>query len=373
MPQNVVRGVCFGDLEFERVAVAARSSAGTSYVRSVPVGMPKIPEPVLANVFYLYASEEDARAGEKFGGTGFFMAIKGELAPGQTTSIYAVTNWHVACRDGFSVIRINTKDGGTDIFPLEPHEWVFDPRYDIAVCGSVQIDFNKHHLSLGHIDDVMAVTRQNDIGVGDDVFMVGRFIDHDGGQTNKPTARFGHISLMPSPIIQPNGKMANSYCIDTNSRTGYSGSPVFVYRTATGNLETARDNAGKHPVAGLARPFFTVLGILWGQFPEFWRIENNRVVVDKISEHGSLVVEGQSVKGVSGMTCVLPAQYIAEVLNMPVLRNARIQAEREWLSKNRISPEAESATKQESDENPDHREDFTHLVSAAAKKRKPAD
>ena len=45
---------------------------------------------------------------------------------------YAVTNWHVAVRDGFSTIRINTNDG-IDVFEFEPHEWHFLPEYDIAV------------------------------------------------------------------------------------------------------------------------------------------------------------------------------------------------------------------------------------------------
>ena len=302
---------------------------------------------ILNNVFYLYESEEDAKIGKKFGGTGFLVSVNTELMPAGRACIYAVTNWHVACRDGYSVIRLNTLSGGTDIFPFESHEWDFDPRYDIAVCP-LDVDFTKHILAITQIDDAVnsVYMQRYNIGLGDEVFMIGRFVDHDGGQSNRPTARFGHISLMPSPIEQPNGLMADSYCIDVHSRTGYSGSPVFVYRTPTGNLELARDNAGKHPLASLGPAFLGLLGIHWGQFPELWRIQGDHIISEEPADHGTLVLEGHYVKGMSGMTCVLPATCISEVLNMPAVRNKRLEAEREWLKENGgggAIPVAESA------------------------------
>ena len=63
--------------------------------------------------------------------------------------------------------------------------------------------------------------------------MVGRFVDHDGGPTNLPAARFGNISIGPSKIRSELGKYVDTICLDTNSRTGFSGSPVYVYRTMT--------------------------------------------------------------------------------------------------------------------------------------------
>ncbi len=370
-------GVSFADLEFRRVDVRDRSTQGTPFIRSVPVGMPRIPDKLLDNVFYLYKYEDDARIGEGYGGTGFIVSIRSEIYPQYGGCCYAVTNWHVACRDGYSIIRLNTKNGGSDIFPFEPHEWTFDPRYDIAVC-ELSLDFEKHKLSL--IGDDQFITderiKRYNIGLGDDVFMIGRFIDHDGGQTNRPTARFGSISLMPSPVIQPNHAKANSYCVDLHSRSGYSGSPVFAYRTISGDLELSakvfRSGQPVHPVNALGAPFMGFLGIHWGQFPEMWRIEHDRAVSGE-GEAGVLITEGQYVKGVSGMTCVLPASCILEVLNMPKLRDDRQRADREWAEEFRahgLPPDAESEAKTE--ENPRHREDFSRLVSAASK-AKPKD
>ena len=80
-----------------------------------------------------------------------------------------------------------------------------------------------------------AVTREykehDKIGPGDDAFMVGRFVSHQGLNKSVPAVRFGNISMDPAPIKQVNGELADSYCIDMRSRPGYSGSPVFVYRT----------------------------------------------------------------------------------------------------------------------------------------------
>jgi len=75
------------------------------------------------------------------------------------------------------------------------------------------------------------------IGLGDGVFMIGRFIDHAGEGTNYPAARFGNISIMPTMIDLGDGYGGECYCLDMHSRTGYSGSPVFVYRTSNTNLD----------------------------------------------------------------------------------------------------------------------------------------
>jgi hypothetical protein len=340
-------GLSLGALDFDTLQVLAYSSGGSPFPRSIPVGMPRIPDNLLDNVFYLYRSGEEAQAGERSGGTGFIVSMRSRIFPQYGGCCYAVTNWHVACRDGYSVIRLNTVGGGSDIFSFEPHEWTFDPRFDIAVC-EISFDFEKHRLTV--IGDDQFITQEliekYRVGLGDDVFMIGRFIDHDGGQTNRPTARFGNISLMPSPIIQPNGVEADSYCVDLHSRSGYSGSPVFAYRTVSGDLALAARQASAHPVTSLGPAFLGFLGIHWGQFPERWRIESGRTLVDE-SETGILVSEGQYVRGVSGMTCVLPASSILDVLNMPRLAEDRKRADLEWareLAAHGAPPDAETGS-----------------------------
>jgi hypothetical protein len=357
---------CFADLEFERAEVECVSSAGTRYTRYIPVGMPQIAPNFLDSVIYLYRNGEDAKAGKNFGGTGFLVTLPDETYPHQVSYFYAVTNWHVACR-GDSTIRVNNVDGSVDVFEFGPDEWHFSTKYDVAV---IPMPFNASRLRAAMLPTQMFVTEElfrggGPLGVGSDVFMIGRFIDHDGGQTNRPAARFGHVSVLPAPIIQPNRVKADSFCVDMHSRTGHSGSPVFVYRTP-------RSEIGWVPSIEHGA-YLGLLGIHWGQFPELWEIEKSKMP-DSPSEAGTLILEGQYVKGLSGMTCVLPAWSILEVLRMPKLTGLRREhTTKVVLPRLGLPPVAESASPEPDDANPDHLEDFKRLVDVAARKRPQGD
>src|ERR1700722_20561448 len=99
------RTIDWWDFEFDRIQVPAVSSAGTLYRRSIAVGMPRIPPEITYSTFNLFPTVDDAKAGRKFGGTGFFVGYPTGL-PDAPTLVYAVTNWHVAVRNGASVMRI---------------------------------------------------------------------------------------------------------------------------------------------------------------------------------------------------------------------------------------------------------------------------
>ena len=260
-------------LEFQQRPIGSQSRRGVPFTRWVPFGMPRIPPKDLNCVCYLYPNEDSAEKGRDFGGTGILVSVPSRF-PG-CAWIYVVTNWHVACQSGASVIRINTHDGGTDVIPLEPHEWTFDPRFDIAVA-MIQLDGKIHKFTAIPADTGFVMPANLEaakIGAGDDVFMVGRFVDHDGGPVNRPAVRFGNISVMPSPIRQPYLGVADCYCIDLHSRSGYSGSPVFICRTPGYDLEeqgAARFEDSAVLLAGVQ--YLALLGIHFAQFPEKWEL-----------------------------------------------------------------------------------------------------
>jgi hypothetical protein len=231
--------------------------------------------------------------------------------------------------------------------------------------------------------------------------MIGLFIDHDGVSTNVPSARFGNISMLPNPkatIEQPTGYRGESYVIDMHSRTGFSGSPVYVYRTFGSdltsvwgtefndleitNLDEVIARVMNHGRGGRMRGrihsnnLFNLLGIHWGQFPEKWELRDKSKLEE--SAKRDLIIKGAYVEGMSGMTCVIPAWQIMEVLNMPVLRDLRAPdieaAKRENLSRLKPKPESVPASdKPAGDANPNHLEDFTRLVDVAARKRPQGD
>jgi hypothetical protein len=296
--------------------------------------MPKIPANIKNAAFYLFPTKEDAEKGSNFGGTGFIVTVPSRMHAKYGRAFhYAVTNWHVAVQ-GSPVIRLNTKSGAPDFIDAGPEDWFFDGRHDIAVLP-INLDAERHVATSVHSralmsrDDAEALQ----IGPGDDVFMVGRFIDHDGGERNQPALRFGNISMDPTPIEQSNGVKADAYCIDLHSRSGFSGSPVFVYRTPDSDLSdrqppTTTPNIGLtyRPVQITSRQMLLLLGIHFAQFPEMWEVTSKgKLRHDESNE--PLLTDGKYIKGLSGMTCVLPAWSIIDVLNMPILRKMRDETE----------------------------------------------
>jgi hypothetical protein len=149
----------------------------------------------------------------------------------------------------------------------------------------------------------------NQIGFGDDVFMLGLFLDETGTAIELPKARFGNISAMPSrytQIEQENGENHPSIIMDMHSRGGHSGSPVFIYRTLGANLDRANTTS-----IGLTEgPLFKFFGVHWGQFPETLTLKS-----------------GEEVKGWSGMTCAIPSWRLAAPLNLPKIKEHRAMRE----------------------------------------------
>ena len=298
--------------------------------------MPKLGEYkwLLNTAFFLYGSVDDARRGKRAGGTGFLVAFPSERWPDHLHHVYGVTNWHNPCRVGASVLRVNSVSGPPEIVDRDPSEWHFVPGpqgYDIAVIALDDVLNPKLHRvdALGpsfflSADDI----KKLQIDAAEDVFMLGRFIDYDGIEVNEPSVRFGNISIMQAPIEQPNGCRRPSHVIDMHSRTGYSGSPVFVYRTPGAIFAKANTIMGGGHILKL-------LGVHWGQFPERWEVKHNEM--RSSSEEGwppaPIIREGEYVKGLSGMTCVCPAAAIMEVLNLPNLNKLRKEQERRWAEK----------------------------------------
>lgn len=340
------------DLEFDELPVTCYSTRGTPYARRVEVGMPRISEDTLDSTFFLYRSAEDANVGASFGGTGFVLSVPSERVE-DLTYFYGVTNWHVV-RDGFSVIRLNTLDGATDTLEFGPEEWEFDKDGDDLAIIQLSPDFTTHMnkpipAALIHDKKTLHDPNQFNVGLGDDVFMLGRFVEMDYGPANLPTARFGHISASLVPMHQrgPTAGMKEGYCLDMHSRSGYSGSPVFVYRTSGTNL----DYTLKHGTPDLKRSMLCLLGVLRGQFDEDLKINGDG---------------GQVARGASGMTVVIPAWRILELLNKDKLKQERARSDAIWLERDRRKGPVEESSKPD-ESNPSHREDFNSLLDAAVR------
>lgn len=170
--------------------------------------MPRIHDPYLMCPLYLFADRNKAEKNDQTGGSGFIAGYKTE--DGAVVHLYAITNRHVI-EEGFSVIRLNKLLGGYDIMETNKESWVFHPEDDIAV-RPIGPDVIQHKFSVVTVSQdenknlLMTEERihRHNIGVGDEVFMVGRFVGHQGSEQNLPLARFGCIAMMP---IEPISKL----------------------------------------------------------------------------------------------------------------------------------------------------------------------
>ena len=317
--------------------------------------MPRWPDEIVDSAVFLYHTQKDAEAGKEFGGTGFLIGVPWQ-GNSDSWHIYAVTNHHVAVGDGASVIRLNTKGGKSDIIELEPHQWFWRYGHDVAVHRIDPVNdvrfrnifddtylFDYKFQLYPEIELTSDVALKYNIGIGDDVFSIGRFIDLGGRQRNEPMVRSGIISMMQVAPITVKGMpwpQEPSLFVEMRSRTGFSGSPVLVYidRLASRFVDTEIE------VDPLKFHGPWLLGVQWGQLPIAGPDANDP-------------------KGAAaGMVGVVPCSALTKLL----FEDERVVAERrEYEERYRESPKVilESALPTTAD-NPSHKEDFNRLLTS---------
>jgi len=317
--------------------------------------MPRIRDAYLDCTIYLYASEPDAEAGARTGGSGFLVGIPTVDLPSNVWISYAVTNKHVV-ENGNSVVRLRTKDGKHLIMSIDERAWVFHPNGDdLAVC-LIQFDWQTVRYNFVPRDVLLdkRISAHFNIGPGDDTFVIGRFINHEGRQQNLPTVRFGTIAQMPlEPVKQDSGFEQESFLVESRSIGGYSGSPVFVHIPALSSREGVPDwvppppppmTPGKMPDFAEMQKMLTtewgglknhgpwLLGVDWGHIHDWEpvRDESGRPV-------NPAKPKAARVRMNTGIMTVVPAWKLIEMLDEgPLAENRKegIEAIREYQEAN---------------------------------------
>ena len=256
-------------------------------------------------------------------GTGVIVSRESASLPG-LRHLYAVTNHHISVRGNLSMVRLNTTDGKSRRLAFEPEEWTFlGNGHDIAVIDITDEVTQSDEISA--IPETMFVTDEFisrvDLGLGEDVFMVGMFADFSNSERNAPFSRFGNLSRMADPRtpIKCGGYGPRaSHVVDMRSRTGFSGSPVWVFRTPSGDLEGIIEDGGWN-LDTWNNLFVRLLGVHCGQFPEMVKASKSA----SAEIHGDQIKEGDELWIPGGMTVVVPACCISELLNSPSLEAQR--------------------------------------------------
>jgi hypothetical protein len=311
------------------------------FTRGYKSEMPRIPDSMMDGAAFQYRTVQEAESRARVGGSSFLVGrlLKGsEEAFGKPLHLpYLVSNSHVVFEGSACVASVNRKDGGEPaVWDIDQNDWQPHPGGDdLAVaCVAGHMDSKIHKFSFVEEEHIITpdYIAKNHIGVGDEVFMIGRFVNLQGERTNRTSVRFGSISMMlDMHHVEDSQRLQEEFAVEMRSRTGFSGSPVTVYRIPTSVL-------GENPSEN--NNFWCLLGVNYGYIPD---------------EYG----ENTWLNG------VIPAWKIIEILNTPALLAEQEEHEmkiKKQIKKNSGVKLSGANVAPASDENP------THLFQESARR-----
>jgi hypothetical protein len=330
-----------------------------------------------AVVFFGFEDPTPGKGGINCIGTGFLIAYDG--------SGYLVTAKHLAhdLGDNPFVVRINTKDGGSENLDADGVRWYGhpDPNVDVAVIPlSITAAYDANYIpeQMLAVDELVYHEEINTVGVGDLTYTVGLFRLMSGEKRNLPIVHFGSVAMMPRdekiPVKDWRDRSktikVEGYLVETQAISGLSGSPVFVRPTTAVNtlppnmlVDPRFSNPLDHIAAVPTHKLF-LLGLWSGS----WDAPPDEVLAAQT---------GASVRVPVGIGIVVSAQKIKETLDHEDLiamrkdrkeRLAAQEAEAAATPDSAIPPARSGASAPASDVNPNGREDFNSLLGAAVKK-----
>ena len=268
--------------------------------------MPRIHNDLQDCVIYLYPSEDHAAQGEKVGGSGFLVQIP--LPSDENRGVvFAVTNKHVVKHA--PVVRLNRVDGSIAIAPFEKKRWIEHPDGDdlaIVPMGGLDTQFHRFKTVPRSMFLLKPEMEKQDIGLGDDIFLLGRFVNHEGKVQNTPSLRFGNIAQMPALIRQDTGFDQESFLVEAKSISGYSGSPVFVQMLPMSS-RPKKDDPRTLMIVPLPGSGPWLLGVDWGH------LHNWEEVCDETCHS---VLPKRIVSSNTGMMGVVPAWKLNEMFEL---------------------------------------------------------
>lgn len=217
---------------------------------------------------------------------------------------YAVTAKHVI--DGIKgkgleevFLRVNLKNGQLGIISTKLENWIYhkDSSVDIAIHPIGMQDSMDHLLypESGFVTD--EIIKENEVDVGDEVFVTGLFIHHHGTKKNLPIIRVGNIAAMLGEKIQTKNSFMEAYLIEARSIGGLSGSPVFL------NLGIVRKLGGQIKYRQ-GDDFHNLLGLIFGHYDSS---------VSKIDEITEDIGEIERVN--TGIAIVTPIIKLVEIFS----------------------------------------------------------
>jgi hypothetical protein len=280
-----------------------------------------------------------------FGGTAFIVGVKMDA---NANLVHLVTAKHVAeaIEPAEAVIGINAKDGAPRFLRTGEQKWFYHPTHkdtvDVAVMPLGSPNMGLYDIAFIPEADFATEKRiaEYDIGLGDELIIVGLFTRFIGMTYLSPIVRTGNIAMMPrDPMPVKNFGEMEAYLVEGRSIGGLSGSPVFVRNTVKYPVQSAK---------GLSQLYGLGEGHLLGLVHGHWDLP-----VSFSPEQAEAVNMGISI--------VVPAKKILEVLYHPEL--VAIRKEHYQKEKHSVTSTPDSALTRQFT-----KEDFEAVLRASRKR-----
>jgi hypothetical protein len=269
----------------------------------------RLPDRILRTPFLLGFKKETPQ----YAASAFVVAVPGAHG---NSHLYVVTAKHLADRmDCCPIIMgFSYRDGSKALLEEDSVHWYAHPTeasaVDVAVApfAPAQRDLLDLEPVPEHLFASGERMRKASIGVGDEIAAISVFTRFSYEDRHLPIVRTGHLAMLPTLRIPvANFDPMEAYVAEIE---GLSGSPVWVRPTDYFNA-AQKDGREENPSDPSNRDTEVIfLGLLHGR----WAVSKS-------------AMEGQSAqyteKMVSGMSIVVPAHKILEVINQPELAAMR--------------------------------------------------
>lgn len=220
--------------------------------------------------------------------------------------------------------RVRTQMGAQIGWHFHPEPATMQNTSDVAVLPLTTLSLDHISsfilpISLFLTDEVIQRPHPqghgNLIGIGDEVFMIGRFSPpHSVTAPDDPILRMGTVSMMEGKL-RSRAYIMDGYLVELHSLTGMSGAPVFV-------RETLPDGKGSFYLMGLMHAHYS--STLRDIDDIVFDFDEQRTKAQKTERTGADPIN-------IGIAIVVPANKILETLNQPTLVEMRLQCEQELL------------------------------------------
>lgn len=280
----------------------------------------RIPDALLKCVAFVSEASRDP----VYVGTAFIVGVPGKWGNAYT---HAVTAKHVAeALEGRPFhLGLNFKDGKAGWFASDMRWWHHPTEPDTVDLAVTPFTGTKR-MDVEYVPEGIFATgeriRRYNIGVGDEVNVVGLFTKFFGSTRHIPIVRTGNVAMVPTDKMPVNGGETDVYLIEGRSIGGLSGSPVFVRHTIS--IDGADSKTGEvHRVSGVSQ--LHLLGLVHGH----WDLH-----------HGNGDIQAAEAVNM-GIALVIPAQKIIEALYHPELVAIREQQDERDLKYKEAGEHAE--------------------------------